>query len=70
MDDVDDGVDGAAARSNRPQKSEKYMAQLQEVADRKREHITIELDDLREVRCAWPSQRSSLTDISNSLNKI
>ena len=52
MDDVIDG-DGSGSRRagrSRPAKR-KYMAILQEVADRVRSNILIELDDLEEVRC-------------------
>ncbi len=45
MDDVAD-----EDRSRRRPKR-KYMEMLQEVADRERQNIVIELDDLNEVRC-------------------
>ncbi len=46
MDDIEDG-----ARSNsRGRPKRKYMDMLQEVADRERQNILIELDDLHEVR--------------------
>lgn len=51
MDDVAQG-DGSASRRigrSRPTKR-KYMSILQEVADRERSTILIELDDLEEVR--------------------
>lgn len=51
MDDVAEG-DGSASRrigGSRPTKR-KYMSILQEVADRERSTILIELDDLEEVR--------------------
>lgn len=48
MDDVDDETDPThAAHRRRPQKSkQKYMDMIQDIADRKRDHIYIELDDL------------------------
>lgn len=52
MDDVEDSDGNTRARQpprNRPK--QKYMNVLQEVADRKRDHIYIDLDDLDEVWC-------------------
>ena len=51
MDDEDDG--NAAQRSRRQERrrdpKRKYMQLLQDIADRKASHITIDLDDLDEV---------------------
>jgi DNA replication licensing factor MCM7 len=52
MDDVAD--DDRAGSRRRPKR--KYMDMLQEVADRERQNIVVELDDLNEVRecsAAW-----------------
>lgn len=46
MDDVEDG--GGNNSRRRPKR--KYMDMLQEVADRERQNILIDLDDLQEVR--------------------
>jgi hypothetical protein len=51
MDDAEDG--GAAQRGSREtrrQPKQKYMQMLQDVADRKRANIVIELDDLKIAR--------------------
>lgn len=50
MDDVVDGEGHSQSRRQRDPKR-KYVDRLQEIADRKREHIYIDLDDLDEV-CA------------------
>lgn len=50
-DFMDDAEDNGAARTRRNQKSKaKYMNMLQDVADRTISQVTIELDDLKEVR--------------------
>ena len=51
MDDVEDSDGNTRARqsSRKPHAKLKYMNMLQEVADRKRDHIYIDLDDLDEV---------------------
>ncbi|KAK5461258.1 DNA replication licensing factor MCM7 [Exophiala xenobiotica] len=51
MDDVADG-DGTSAR-RRPKR--KYMEMLQEVADRERQNILIDLDDLQEFEDSLPA---------------
>ena len=56
MDDMDNGDDGQRpGRTNRRQRDpkHKYMKILQEVADRKRTNILIELDDLDTVRASY-----------------
>jgi DNA replication licensing factor MCM7 len=51
MDDVADGDTSASRRAGRSRPTKrKYMSLLQEVADRERSSILIELDDLEEVR--------------------
>jgi DNA replication licensing factor MCM7 len=57
MDDVSDEGDGGLRR--RPKR--KYMDMLQEVANRERQNILIELDDLQEVR----NTRSQVTLTDN-----
>ena len=47
-DFLDDVADEDRSR-RRPKR--KYMEMLQEVADRERQNIVVELDDLNEVRC-------------------
>ena len=61
MDDVaeDNGRGSRRAGRSRPSKR-KYMSILQEVADRERSSVLIELDDLEEVRF----------DIPNPVHKI
>ena len=58
MDDAVDGDPQAATRSRRRGEAKrKYMTVLQDVADRKKAEITIDLDDLDEVRLTcmrWP----------------
>lgn len=58
MDDVADR-DGAAARHRTKRK---YMEMLQEVADRERSDVLIELDDLQEVCMPCPCDRVVLTE--------
>lgn len=48
MDDADDDTEGGTANRRRPNKR-KYKQMLQEVANRDRNNITIDLDDLKEV---------------------
>lgn len=50
MDDIDDNNAQQSRRSEkrRPTKR-KYMEMLQDVADRKRDHVIVDLDDLDEV---------------------
>ncbi len=57
MDDVADGDDTNARR--RPKR--KYMDMLQEVADRERQNILIDLDDLQEVRATTTHKALWLT---------
>lgn len=55
MDDIEVGdTDQQRGRGPRSHAKHKYMAMLQEIADRKREHIIIDLDDLQEVRGQFP----------------
>lgn len=50
MDDVEqDGAGGTGRNRRRREPKQKYMQMLQEVADRERNHILIELDDLEAV---------------------
>lgn len=46
MDDVSEGHSG----NSRRQPKRKYMDMLQEVANRERQNVLVELDDLQEVR--------------------
>lgn len=55
MDDVVDGQGQQSRRRRDPKR--KYMDMLQNVADRKRDHIYIDLDDLDEVR--WSLSHSA-----------
>lgn len=49
MDDAE-GVDGNARNQRQTQHSKlKYRDQLQQIANRKRDHVTIDLDDLQAV---------------------
>ena len=48
MDDAEDGEGQRSRRRGEPRA--KYQELLQEIADRKRDHIYIDLDDLDEVR--------------------
>jgi len=52
MDDVEDGVSGHNTRRRQQDNSPKlkYMKILQDVADRAKDQIVIELDDLHAVR--------------------
>ena len=54
MDDSDDGAAGQRARrgSRRKHPKLKYMQMLQDVADRKRTEVVIELDDLEQYEKA------------------
>lgn len=56
---------GARARPRRakaaaPEPKIKYMVQLQEVSNRERDSVTLELDDLREVGSPAPSRKMIL----------
>jgi DNA replication licensing factor MCM7 len=56
MDDMDIGDEGQrSGRTNRRQRDpkHKYMQVLQDVADRKRTNILVELDDLDTVRASY-----------------
>lgn len=58
-DFMDDADNGAEARQSRANKSKaKYMNLLQDISDRTKSHITIELDDLDTV-CA----RQAINDL-------
>lgn len=50
MDESDGGEDGQRNRTRQSRSKTKYMNLLQDVADRKVDHITIELDDLDQVK--------------------
>ena len=52
MDDVANGHDRTRSRRAEAEPKMKYMNLLQEVADRKRPHILIDLDELDEVRAS------------------
>ncbi|KAJ9360342.1 hypothetical protein DTO027B9_1326 [Paecilomyces variotii] len=56
MDDVEQGGAGGTGRTNRRRREpkQKYMQMLQEVADRERNHILIELDDLEAFEKTLP----------------
>jgi len=61
MDDVAEDNDSRSRRAGRSRPSKrKYISMLQEVADRERSSVLIELDDLEEVRL----------DIRNLAHKI
>ena len=61
MDDVAEDTDSRSRRAGRSRPSKrKYISMLQEVADRERSSVLIELDDLEEVRL----------DIRNLAHKI
>lgn len=51
-DFMDDADEDRAASRRRPKR--KYMEMLQEVANRERQNIVIDLDDLKEVRILLP----------------
>jgi DNA replication licensing factor MCM7 len=56
MDDVAEDNGGRPGRAGRSRPSKrKYMSILQEVADRERSSVLIELDDLEEVRFDIPN---------------
>ena len=61
MDDVAGPNTTETTRNGRRATKRKYMEMLQEVADRDRTNVTIELDDLREVRETIGKMRSLLT---------
>ncbi|KAJ9256018.1 hypothetical protein DTO195F2_6066 [Paecilomyces variotii] len=55
MDDVEqDGAGGTGRNRRRREPKQKYMQMLQEVADRERNHILIELDDLEAFEKTLP----------------
>lgn len=68
MEDAD--IEEGNTRSRRSDKRTrlKYMDMLQQVADRKKSHITIELDDLRRVGAA-PSGIPAMRSDRHSMKK-
>ncbi|KAI9728497.1 MAG: Mcm2-7 hexameric complex component [Chrysothrix sp. TS-e1954] len=68
MDDVEDSDGNTRARqpSRKQHAKLKYMNMLQEVADRKRDHIYIELDDLDEFERANDSPHHLLNSIQRN----
>lgn len=63
MDDVaeEEGVRRRRAAGSKPSKR-KYMSILQDVADREKTNVLIELDDLDEVRTVASTLCSAITD--------
>lgn len=75
MDDVDNG--NGRERRRRGADKEKYMTILQEIADREKSNVVVELDDLDLVRHLHLSladirhrNHKMLIEISNSVRKI
>ncbi len=59
MDDVTGAKDKQQATGQPKGPQKKYLEQLQEISDRKRNEILIELDDLDNVKSSAPQPKSS-----------
>ncbi|KAF2434972.1 MCM-domain-containing protein [Tothia fuscella] len=65
MEDADGGNAGARTRRRDKYPKFKYLQMLQDVADRKRQHVLIELDDLEEYEKALGDAEESVNLVSS-----